>query len=89
MDYRTNISDLINSVDRAIKDDLKGLIKAELMKHADEVVEEVAKNIAEALSHQITQYHKQTGDVGINIWIGPHTNPTTQLEREVKYTVKK
>lgn len=80
----SKIQDLTNLVDEAVKLHLKDLVKAKLMKHAEEVVDEVAESIAENLSHQIESYNMVTGDVQVNIWLGPK-DKAKKVKREVKY----
>lgn len=81
----TTIESLLTSVDRCIKNDLKELIKAKLMPHAETVVEEVAKTIAEGMRHEIISWKQPTGDIQIHLHIGPkektkHVKQTTSFE---------
>ena len=83
----TNVDEMISMVDASVKQHLVELIKAKLMVHAEQVVEETAKNIAEELVTRIEHYRHPDGELKINIFVGPK-DKQTHIEREVNYTVK-
>lgn len=82
----SKIQDMTNLVSDAVKLHLKDLVKEKLKAHADEVLEEVAIAIAENLAHSIESYNMVSGDVQINLWLGPK-DAAKKLVRDVKYKV--
>jgi prophage DNA circulation protein len=83
----SKIQDITNLVSDAVALHLKDLVKEKLKEHADEVLEEVAKSIAENLAHSIESYNMVTGDVQVNIWLGPK-DAARKLVRDVQYKVE-
>lgn len=86
MIYHTDIDSLITSVDRVISNDLKELIKAKLMPHAEKVVDEVAMRIAEGMRHEINTWKQPTGEVEIHLHLGPKDS-STHMKQVVTHEV--